>query len=66
MKQVVLFFPDNIKLSEFILTQRVSGIETKSSEASLKGVLTDDQIVVACTKYEAELQIKTSGLHNKA
>jgi hypothetical protein len=61
MKQVVLYFPNNTSLAEFILSQRVSGVETKASDASLRGRLTHQQIMTACSSYGAVLESKLIG-----
>jgi hypothetical protein len=61
MRQVVLYFPNNTSLAEFILSQRVSGVEAKSSDASLRGRLTHQQIMAACTTYGAMLQSNPIG-----
>jgi hypothetical protein len=52
MKYVVLYFPTSFDLARFILDEQVAGVETFAVDASLKGTLTDEQIVTACTKYK--------------
>ena len=56
MKKVVLIFPDNISMAEFILSQKPSKVETNSIERSIVAVLTDKQIEVACKTYGASLK----------
>lgn len=58
MKQVTLYFPDSSSLTEFLLVQRLSKVET--SGFSLAGPLSDQQILIACTQYGAMLQTITN------
>ena len=44
MFKVVLVFPDSVSLAEFVLQERVKGIETNCSEYLLSGQLTEEQI----------------------
>jgi hypothetical protein len=58
MNEVVLLFPDTITLTEFLLMYRVPGAEVNTLECSLTCKLTDKQILIACTKHQAHLQVK--------
>lgn len=53
MKLVELIFPNAAALTEFILNEQVSAAEVDSKERVLKVLLSDVQIVLACTKYGA-------------
>ena len=53
MKQVVLMFPDIVSLCDFILDNSISHIDARSNPAILKGLLTDSQIMIAETMYNA-------------
>ncbi|HZF63263.1 MAG TPA: hypothetical protein VEZ55_02200 [Chitinophagaceae bacterium] len=55
MKQVLLRFPDAVRMADFILTNKVSKVETDSREITIKGLLTDQLIAIAETQYEAKL-----------
>jgi hypothetical protein len=59
MNKVVLLFPDTIALTEFLLLHRIAGAEVNTLERSLTCKLTDKQLLIACTKYQAQLQIKS-------
>lgn len=56
MKKVVLLFPDNISMAEFILAQKPTKVETNSIERSITAVLTDRQIEIACKSHGASLK----------
>jgi hypothetical protein len=58
MNQVVLLFPDTIALTEFLLKHRISGAEVNTRERSLTCKITDSLVLEACTKYQAQIQIK--------
>jgi hypothetical protein len=53
MKQVVLIFPYNYSLSDFIQTHQLSDVQTNSEERSLLALLTYELIGIACTDYKA-------------
>lgn len=53
MKEVNLYFPTTVHLADFVLHEKITGVETTSLDCSLKGLLSDKQIMVACTTYEA-------------
>ena len=59
MKKVVLLFPDNISMAEFILSEKPSKVETNSIERSIDAVLTDKQIEIACKRHGASLKRST-------
>lgn len=53
MKEVVLSFPNPVLLAEFILINRIYKVRTDLTLFTLSGILLDEQIEIACTKYEA-------------
>ena len=55
MREVILCFPNNVLMAEFILSYRPSGIETNTLQLTLTGFLTEQQIVNALIYYQAEL-----------
>jgi hypothetical protein len=55
MRQIELVFPDVESMAEFILSQRVSKIETDTTNCYIKGLLTDDLIRIAETEYGATI-----------
>lgn len=56
MKNVVLIFPDTAAMVEFVLTQKIVKSKSNTKERTLKGLMNDQQIEIACTKYNAELK----------
>jgi len=54
-KQVELVFPNEVNMARFILSQRIAHIETDIENCYLKGVLTDDLVAIAETKYNATI-----------
>lgn len=57
MREVVLYFPNNVLMAEFILTNRLSRVETNTLRLSLSGYLTEQQIVNALLYFQAELSL---------
>ena len=55
MREVILYFPNNVLMAEFILSYRPCGIETNTLQLTLTGFLTEQQIVNALIYYQAEL-----------
>ena len=55
MIPVVIIFPDTDKMSDFIIDRNISNAEANSRETSLIAPLAEDDILVACTKYEGHL-----------
>jgi hypothetical protein len=55
MNEVVLTFPTTILLSQFILEQKIGNAEVNSRQCTLSGILSDAQIILACTKFRATL-----------
>jgi hypothetical protein len=55
MKTVTLHFPTTNAMAEYIIVEKISGVEVKTVELTLKGALTDQQIAIACTQYGADL-----------
>jgi len=56
MEKVVLLFPNTVSISNFLLQYRIAGLEVNSRERSVIGSLTSDQIMAACTQYNAYLK----------
>ena len=56
MRSVLLIFPDTKKLSEFLTEAEISNAEVNTGEKSLIAQLPDDQIQVACSKFDAFLK----------
>ena len=56
MKKIKLVFPTVTLMSDFIVTYQVSNVDACSNECILSGELREDLIVIACTKYEAEIK----------
>ena len=51
MRKVTLLLPDTAAIVDFLLQQQVPGLEVNSSESSITGVLTEQQVVLICTRY---------------
>jgi len=60
MKRVVLVFPDITAITNFLLKHRLGGTEINSTENSLNGVLTDDDINDACVNFGATIKLSYS------
>ena len=56
MKRVILIFPDAFRLSRFVLQYKPANTEVNSLELSLTTFLTEDLIVIACTRFHAQLK----------
>lgn len=56
MRKTVLLFPDTTKMAEFIMQYRASNAEVNSVELTLTALLSEEQIVAACTAYEAVIK----------
>jgi hypothetical protein len=54
MKKVTLLFPNASSLLNFVFQERFSGLDVKSSELTVSGLLTEKQVTLTCTKYEAQ------------
>jgi hypothetical protein len=57
MKKVVLIFPDTERMTDFIFSNKIFQAEVDSKEFSLTAFLPDNEIMKACTVYEAMLLI---------
>jgi hypothetical protein len=57
MFKVVLVFPDSVSLAEFVLQERLRGIETNCSEYLLSGQLTEEQIKKARKIFKAFVRV---------
>lgn len=56
MRKVILIFPDSSSIAGFLITQRIAKAEVSSHQQTLAAPLTEDQIMIACTQYGAELK----------
>lgn len=54
MKKAMLVFPDVVSLTDFVMVYRVKGIEVKSADLVLCGVLSEREYKAAIDKYGAE------------
>jgi len=55
MKPVTLYFPDTVSLIEFLLSERISGVESNNSYHSLEGVFSHQTIEKACKEFGATI-----------
>ena len=55
MKEVLLAFPDVAAMAEYIINNRLTAVETDSRLATVKGVLSDKEILKACQSYDAAI-----------
>jgi hypothetical protein len=55
MRYATLIFPDIESMVSFIFDQQVINIETHSKFFTIKGMLSEDEIVIAETQYRAQL-----------
>ena len=60
MRKVTLIFADTSSLADFLLTHNIAKAEICSSEQSLTSVLTEDEIIKACTEFSAVLKRNNS------
>ena len=56
MYKVIVVFPDNIRLSEFLAERNLSYAEADSKHHSLTAPLSTEEITIACNDFEG-LQI---------
>jgi hypothetical protein len=57
MRAVVIHFPDNIQLEAFLSFYKVGHVDVSRRNHSLRGFLTEKQIIDALLYYEGELQV---------
>jgi hypothetical protein len=55
MRKVKLIFPTKGKIADFIITHRIVIGEVDSIEQTLSASLTEDEIIIACTVYSAQV-----------
>jgi hypothetical protein len=55
MKKVILTFSSVTSMTEFILTQRLSQIETNCKQLILKGLMSNENVAIARKVYKAKL-----------
>lgn len=55
MRHVSLLFPDTLRLADFVIMHPVGHSCVNSREKTLFTILSDEQIVLACTAYNAVL-----------
>jgi hypothetical protein len=53
MKEIVLKFPDVVRLTQFTLLHNIENAEADTTQYLLRVTLGDDEIRVACTEYGA-------------
>ena len=56
-----MIFPDVKSMEGFVFTHHVSGIEMKTNECSVSGLLTDELITIAETQYQAKVIFYANG-----
>lgn len=56
MNESVLIFPDTWKMAQFLLETEISNVIANSLEQSISGKLDEDDILIACSKYDAVLK----------
>ncbi len=56
MKKVLLRFPDSKTATDFITQYKIASAVVGTNPRFLTAILNHEQIVAACTKYEAILQ----------
>lgn len=56
MKKIVMIFPDNSSMANFIIREKITGAEVNSFEKVLVAPMNDKQIVIAKTLYGAILK----------
>ena len=54
MRKVSLTFPNVTSMADFILTQRLSHIETDCRQLTIKGLLSSEHIIIAKKKFKAK------------
>jgi hypothetical protein len=57
MREVILYFPDNILLEAYMRFSKVCCVQSSLINHSLTGYLTETQIVAALLYYEGELSV---------
>jgi hypothetical protein len=57
MFRVLLLFPDQVNLAEFILSERLYRVDTKCYTYSMAGVLSEDQIKRARKMHGAYVRL---------
>ena len=58
MKPVKLYFPNSSRLFDFLLYERISGVDANSIDSTVKGELSHEQIGTACNLYGAMLHTR--------
>lgn len=56
MRRTALIFPDTSSLADFIFKHCIQRAEVASHENTLTALLSDQQIVDACTVFKAEMK----------
>lgn len=57
MYRVILIFGDVNDLADFVLSEEMSGVEVNSFECTLTGILTKEQVDIACKNYGAYIRV---------
>jgi hypothetical protein len=58
MRKTTLIFPDTDSLASFVLRFKIAGSEVDSVQHTLTAVLSMDELITACTEYQAEVKPK--------
>jgi hypothetical protein len=58
MRKVTLIFPHTGAMADFLITHKIARAEVNSSQRSVAVTLNEDLIVVACSRYNAEIKAK--------
>jgi hypothetical protein len=56
MRKVILIFPDVASIAEFLQHYKVSKSLVDSAEKSLKGIMSEADLIVACKQYGAKVK----------
>ena len=55
VNEVVLIFPDNYEIIDFLWKYHIANVEVHAREHTISGILTDKQICIAYREYKAVL-----------
>jgi hypothetical protein len=56
MRKVTLIFPDVVSIAEFLQHYKVAKSLVDSTEKSLKGIMLEADVIVACKQYGAKVK----------
>ena len=63
MKCALLFFPDAIRLADFVVNSAISNAEVNSRELSLTATMSDDDIITAVSEYNAFYKTEVKAIY---